>query len=76
MSTVITDRELRIHGSEILSRLDEGESFVIARRGFPVGELTPLRRRHFITAESAASMFRRAPSVRQHKVPTRSGRRR
>lgn len=43
--------------------LDRGESFVVTRRGVAVGELTPLRRRRFVSAELAAAAFRDAPSV-------------
>ncbi len=43
--------------------LDEGETFVVTRNGTPVGELVPLRRHRFITAEAAVAMFDGAPSV-------------
>ncbi|MDQ3895104.1 MAG: prevent-host-death protein [Actinomycetota bacterium] len=37
--------------------LDRGESFVVTRNGVPVGELTPLRRRQFVTSEAAVAAF-------------------
>lgn len=46
-----------------MRRLDEGESFIVTRNGTPVGELAPLRRHRFVTAEAAVAMFRGAPPV-------------
>jgi antitoxin (DNA-binding transcriptional repressor) of toxin-antitoxin stability system len=43
--------------------LEQGESFVVTRNGVPVGELAPLRRHRFVSADSAIAMFRGAPSV-------------
>lgn len=43
--------------------LDQGETYVVTRNGQPVGELTPLRRRRFVTAQAAADAFRGAPTV-------------
>jgi len=59
----ITQRELRNESGEVMRKLDEGESFVVTRNGVPVGELTPLRRHRFVPAETAAALFRAAPSV-------------
>ncbi|RLE23620.1 MAG: hypothetical protein DRJ50_05915 [Actinobacteria bacterium] len=63
MSQVVSQRELRNGSGEIMRRLDEGESFVVTRNGVPVGELTPLRRLRFVTAESIAQLFQAAPSI-------------
>ncbi|HET6736474.1 type II toxin-antitoxin system Phd/YefM family antitoxin [Mycobacterium sp.] len=63
MSTEITQRELRNSSGEIMRRLDDGESFVVTRNGVPVGELYPLRRRRFVSAETALAAFRGAPRV-------------
>ena len=63
MDREITQRELRNESGEIMRRLDEGESFVVTRNGVPVGELSPLRRRRFVSAESAIDTFRNAPTV-------------
>lgn len=63
MSQVITQRELRNGSGEIMRRLDEGESFVVTRNGVPVGELTPLRRLRFVSAQAVAQIFRTAPSI-------------
>jgi antitoxin (DNA-binding transcriptional repressor) of toxin-antitoxin stability system len=46
-----------------MRRLDEGESFVVTRHGVPVGELTPLRRLRFVTADSIAQIFQAAPPI-------------
>ena len=59
----ISQRQLRNDSGEIMRGLDEGESYVVMRNGTPVGELTPLRRHRFVSAETAMAMFRGAPSV-------------
>ena len=63
MAREVTQRELRNDSGEIMRQLDQGETFVVARNGVPVGELTPLRRHRFVAAEAAVAMFRTAPSV-------------
>ena len=63
MGETITQRELRNGSGEIMRRLDEGESFVVTRNGVPVGELTPLRRLRFVTADSVCEIFRTAPAI-------------
>ncbi len=63
MSETITQRELRNDSGEIMRRLDRGETFIVTRNGVPVGELSPLRRLRFVTAEAAIAMFRGAPSL-------------
>lgn len=63
MSREITQRELRNHSGEVMRGLDDGESFVVTRNGVPVGELTPLRRRRFVSAQAAVAEFRSAPAL-------------
>lgn len=63
MTSEITQRELRNDSGDVMRRLDRGESFVVTRNGVPVGELLPLRRRRFVSAEAAAELFRGAPGV-------------
>jgi antitoxin (DNA-binding transcriptional repressor) of toxin-antitoxin stability system len=63
MAREITQRELRNDSGEIMRRLDEGECFVVTRNGVPVGELAPLRRHRFVSAEAAVATFRGAPAV-------------
>jgi antitoxin (DNA-binding transcriptional repressor) of toxin-antitoxin stability system len=63
MADEITQRELRNDSGAIMRRLDAGESFIVTRNGVPVGELTPLRRHRFVTAEAAVALFRTAPAV-------------
>jgi antitoxin (DNA-binding transcriptional repressor) of toxin-antitoxin stability system len=63
MSPEITQRELRNDSGEIMRRLDGGEAFVVTRNGVPVGELTPLRRHRFVSAQAAVAIFRGAPGV-------------
>jgi len=59
----ISQRELRNDSGEIMRSLDRGESFVVTRNGVPVGELTPLRRRRFVSADAAVASFRGAPRI-------------
>lgn len=63
MDNVITQRELRNDSGDVMRRLDLGETFVVTRNGVPVGELTPLRRHRFVSADTAVAMFANAPAV-------------
>ena len=63
MARELTQRELRNGRGEIMRALDAGESFVVTRNGVPVGELTPARRRSFVSASTAVRAFRGAPPV-------------
>jgi antitoxin (DNA-binding transcriptional repressor) of toxin-antitoxin stability system len=63
MRRSITQRELRNASGEIMRGLDRGESFVVTRNGVPVGELTPVRSRQFVTAGVALAAFSGAPAV-------------
>ena len=63
MAKRITQRELRNASGEIMRALDRGEAFVVTRNGVPVGELVPMRRRQFVSAEAAAAAFSGAPPV-------------
>ncbi len=55
MACEITQRGLRNDSGQIMRELDRGESFVVTRGGIPVGELVPLRRHRFISAEVAVT---------------------
>lgn len=68
MAEEISQRELRNDSGEIMRRLDRGESFVVTRHGAPVGELTPLRRHRFISAEAAVAMFVGAPAIEGERL--------
>lgn len=63
MSRSISQRELRNASGEIMRALDRGESFVVTRNGAPVGELTPVRPRQFVTADAALAAFGGAPPL-------------
>lgn len=63
MAREITQRELRNDSGEIMRCLDRGETFVVTRNGVPVGELVPLRRHRFVSAESAVEMFHGGPPI-------------
>jgi antitoxin (DNA-binding transcriptional repressor) of toxin-antitoxin stability system len=63
MDREIRESELRLETAEVLSRLESGESFVVTRAGVPVGELRPLRRHRFISADAAVALFRGAPTI-------------
>jgi antitoxin (DNA-binding transcriptional repressor) of toxin-antitoxin stability system len=43
--------------------LDRGETFVVTRNGVPVGELTPLRRRRFVSADAVVAVYASAPTI-------------
>jgi antitoxin (DNA-binding transcriptional repressor) of toxin-antitoxin stability system len=68
MAREITQRELRNASGEIMRALDRGETFVVTRNGVPVGELNPLRRRQFVTAETAAAVFAGAPGIELERL--------
>lgn len=63
MATEISQRELRNDSGRIMRSLGDGETFTITSNGEPVGELTPLRRRRFVSAASVIDLFRNAPAV-------------
>lgn len=63
MTRHITQRELRNESGDIMRALDGGERFVVTRNGVPVGELVPLRRNRFVSAELLVDLFRGAPPV-------------
>lgn len=63
MAREISQRELRNESGKIMRALDEGESFIVTRRGVPVGQLSPLHRHRFVPAETAVALFRSAPAV-------------
>jgi antitoxin (DNA-binding transcriptional repressor) of toxin-antitoxin stability system len=43
--------------------LDRGESYVVTRNGIPVGELVPIRRRTFVSAEAVLRALADAPRL-------------
>ena len=63
MSRQITQRELRNGSGRIMRALDRGKSFIVTRNGVPIGELVPLRRRVFVTADAAVAAFAGSPRV-------------
>jgi prevent-host-death family protein len=63
MAREISQRELRNESGEIMRALDRGEMFVVTRNGVPVGELTPLRKRRFVSADAAVALFAGAPAI-------------
>src|SRR5580692_11060259 len=67
-SREITQRELRNESGEIMRQLDRGDTFVVTRNGVPVGELAPLRRHRFVSADTAIAAFRNAPAVDRDRL--------
>ena len=63
MAREITQRTLRNDSGEIMRGLDRGESYVVTRNGVPVGELTPIRRRRFVSAEALRKVLAGAPRL-------------
>jgi len=63
VSRKISQRELRNDSGEIMRGLDRGESFIVTRNGVAVGELTPLRRRRFLSSEGLLGVLAGAPHL-------------
>ena len=63
MAIEITQRQLRNDSGAVMRGLDEGRTYVVTRNGVPVGELAPLRRHRFVSADAAVDLFRNAPGV-------------
>jgi prevent-host-death family protein len=63
VSRTITQRELRNDSGEIMRRLDQGERFVVTRRGVAVGELIPIRRQLFAARAHVVEAFANAPKL-------------
>ncbi len=63
MSREISQRELWDNSGKIMLELDEGKTYTVTHSGVPLGELGPLLRHRFISAEAAVELFRTAPSV-------------
>ena len=59
----ITQRECRNSSGDIMRALDRDESFLVTRDGVPVGELTPVRFRRFVSGGVALAAFAGAPAV-------------
>jgi antitoxin (DNA-binding transcriptional repressor) of toxin-antitoxin stability system len=63
MSRTITQRELRNDSGAIMRGLDRGETFIVTRRGVPVGELIPIRRHRFASRSDVARVFAAAAPI-------------
>jgi antitoxin (DNA-binding transcriptional repressor) of toxin-antitoxin stability system len=59
----ITQRHLRNESGKVMRALDAGETFVVTRNGVPVGELLPVRRRRYVSRESALAAFAHASAI-------------
>jgi antitoxin (DNA-binding transcriptional repressor) of toxin-antitoxin stability system len=57
VATEITEGELHNSTDEIMRQLADGESFVVTRDGMPAAELSPLRRRRFVSARITVGAF-------------------
>ncbi len=68
MTREITQRELRNESGDIMRRLDQGESFVVTRNGVAVGELSPVRRRRFVTTAVAMATFATASQIDHERL--------
>lgn len=51
---LVSVRELRNHGGEVLTRVAQGQAVIVTRDGAEVAELRPLRRRAAATTELIA----------------------
>jgi prevent-host-death family protein len=59
---LVTIRELRNHGGDVVDRVERGETVTITRSGKPVAELRPVRKQG-LTAEELLARCRRLPAV-------------
>jgi prevent-host-death family protein len=59
---VVTIRDLRNHGGDVVDRVVAGESLVVTRAGEPVAELRPVRRRA-LDARTLLERWRHLPAV-------------
>ncbi|GAC82076.1 type II toxin-antitoxin system Phd/YefM family antitoxin [Gordonia malaquae] len=62
MTEVVSVRDLRNNGGEVLRRVDRGERIVVTRDGTPVAELSPLPRRS-VSPEELIRRRRNLPRV-------------
>ncbi len=63
MQTTITQRDLRTNNSDIMRRLEDGESFIITRKGKQVGLLTPINRPQFARMTDVLEAFKGLPEM-------------
>jgi len=63
MAREVTQRELRNDSGAIMRGLDQGETYVVTRNGVAVGELLPLKRRQYVSADTAVAAFAAAPRI-------------
>ena len=66
MTEVVTVRDLRNHGGEVLRRVERGERIVVTRDGTAVAELNPLPRR----SVSPTELIRRRRNLPRVDVET------
>jgi prevent-host-death family protein len=59
---IVTVRDLRNHGGDVVTRVQQGETLIITRDGAEVAELRPLRRHPLPMAELIARR-RHLPAV-------------
>lgn len=64
---MVTVRDLRNHGGEVLARVQGGETLTVTSHGTPVAELRPIRNRYLKTAE-LIERARRLPSIDPRKL--------
>jgi len=57
MTRTISQRELRNQSGQIMRDLDEGHAFVVTRNGTPVGRLTPVGPRQFVSSAAVLHTF-------------------
>jgi prevent-host-death family protein len=60
--SIVTIRDLRNHGGEVVERVEAGERVTVTRDGRPVAELRPLRSRG-IGAAALLERWRRVTAV-------------
>ncbi len=56
--TVIPQKELRNQVSEVLRRVEAGETMIVTVAGREVAELTPAHRRRWVSGEALSNVWR------------------
>jgi len=58
---IIPQKELRNHVSDVLRRVEAGETFTVTVAGRPVAELRPARRRRWVSGPALTEIWQGPP---------------
>jgi prevent-host-death family protein len=63
MTRTITQRELRNESAAVMDAVENGETILVTRNGYPMAELRPVRRRRFAATAELLRDFRGLPAM-------------